>query len=322
MHHFFFALSGCTDDNVTVIPDDSGKQDQDKQDQDKEDPDKEDQDKQEQDKTVYENPKRNPSEPPKPIVLPDDNSAWKNPEFYEVYSACAYSDPALDKTFITIPAGAGYDGTGYARAIASFKLMKREVTRRDYAECVDAGICGKTGQTQSYDSGRMAVGNVSAENAENAEKHCKRIGGRLPTYAEWMHAASYHGDSEEIRIFPWGNRLPYFCVTAVWGYSGWICVNGKIMTQSDAFQASIVGCYPDGDSYLGLQDMGGNVLEWVYDEANNDYIPVGGSMFLDMDYMMLYGKIAANRTSYDSEDIGFRCATDIGGDGNLSPNEM
>ena len=309
-----FVLGGCTDDNVTVVPDDSGKQDQDKQDQ-----DKQDQDKQDQDKTVYENPKRDPSEPPKPIVLPDDNSAWKNPEFYEVYSACAYSDPALDKTFITIPAGSGYDGTGYARDIASFKLMKREVTRRDYAECADAGICGKTGLTLSYDSGRMAVGNVTPE---DAEKYCNRIGGRLPTYAEWMHAASYHGDSEDIRIFPWGNRLPDYCVTAVWGYSGYRCVNGKIMTQNDAFQASIVGCYPDGDSYLGLQDMGGNVLEWVYDEANNNYTAVGGSMILDMDYMILCGKAAANRTSYDSEDVGFRCAADIGGEVNHSSGEM
>lgn len=151
------------------------------------------------------------NELPSPITLPEDSSQWKDPEFYEVYSGCAYSDPKLDKEFITIPGGSAYSTTGYYATLKTFKLMKREVTTLDYKECVNAGACRPTYSNNEFDSNRTAVGNAFEEDAKD---YCKWIGGRVPTYIEWMYAASYGKDENEIRIFPWGNRFPDFCVTA------------------------------------------------------------------------------------------------------------
>lgn len=248
------------------------------------------------------------NELPSPITLPENSSQWKDPEFYEVYSGCAYSDPKLDKEFITIPGGSAYSTTGYYATLKSFKLMKREVTTLDYKECVNAGACRPTYSNNEFDSNRTAVGNAFEEDAKD---YCKWIGGRVPTYIEWMYAASYGKDENEIRIFPWGNRFPDFCVTGAYSFRGWSCVNGKVILKVLPYQASIVGCYPDGDTYLGLQDMGGNVLEWVFHSAENRYTAVGGAADLDMDFMLLYGKEVANSTNYDSMNIGIRCAMDV-----------
>lgn len=121
------------------------------------------------------------NELPSPITLPEDSSQWKDPEFYEVYSGCAYSDPKLDKEFITIPGGSAYSTTGYYATLKTFKLMKREVTTLDYKECVNAGACRPTYSNNEFDSNRTAVGNAFEEDAKD---YCKWIGGRVPTYIE------------------------------------------------------------------------------------------------------------------------------------------
>lgn len=153
----------------------------------------------------------------------------------------------------------------------SYFIDKYEVTNREYAECVSAGICTAPINFSSHT--RISYFNNSAYadypvmyiTKGNAQEYCRWENKRLPTEAEWEKAAR----GTRVRAFPWGDQLPN-------------CSLGNSFDEATASECvgdtTPVGSYPLGASPYGVLDMAGNVWEWVNDWWQDDYYSISPFM--------------------------------------------
>ncbi len=133
-----------------------------------------------------------------------------------------------------------------------------EVTNGMYNLCVQAGSCRSPARNSS-DNRLEYFGNPEFQDYPvvhvawyDAHAYCQWAERRLPTEAEWEHAA--RGDDK--RNFPWGDEPPN-------EYN-----SNSLNIVGDT---SRVGSYAEGASPFGVLDMAGNVWEWVADRYRPDY---------------------------------------------------
>ena len=152
-----------------------------------------------------------------------------------------------------------------------FWIDRTEVTRVEYQQCVDAGVCEETPDSDFSTEDDQPINRVTWFQAQT---YCEWREGRLPTEAEWEYAAR----GPDRFIFPWGNEFDDTsanhcdsnCADADWA-SNFTYTNPS---NNDGFEiAAPVSSFPGGASWVGTMDMSGNVWEWtssLYEEYPYD----------------------------------------------------
>jgi formylglycine-generating enzyme required for sulfatase activity len=195
----------------------------------------------------------------------------------------------------TIPGGTFFMGSdedpGASRpahrvSLSPYCMDLFEVTTEGYKACSDRGECKHAGvvnewagvsgtERRTYDPlcnardpmnrGRHPINCVDWEMAQT---YCAARGARLPTEAEWELAAR----GNEGRRYPWGDAAPSARLLNACGKE---CVEwgrrnhteeSALFTDGDGWATTApVGSFPEGQSRYGVQDLVGNVWEWVAD---------------------------------------------------------
>ena len=138
-----------------------------------------------------------------------------------------------------------------------------------------------------------------------AQGYCELRGARLPTEAEWEYAAR----GPDSLIYPWGNEF---------------VAENVIYTGNSNSLTADVGSRPGGVSWVGADDLGGNVNEWTHsvfapypynttdgresdDDTTSTRVVRGGS-FVDTTVNTRAARRFVNDPGDEFGSIGFRCA--------------
>lgn len=244
---------------------------------------------------------------------------------------------AEDFGLIPIPAGTAIlgDPEGDANEIprtvpvAAFRLMRREVTNRQFAAFIQETGYRTTVRTlqeghvwkrrwrrdrtadwrhpQGADSSLTGLDDhpVVQISARDAEAFCRYYRMRLPTEEEWEYAAR---GRRGLR-YPWGNMLTRDSLSTLANAGTYDCCAAS---DADGFaRTAPVGSYPRGRSPFGLDDMAGNVWEWTatpFPGAPTDRVIRGGG-WGNNPYCLRTSYRHRNPPEIGLDMVGFRCAS-------------
>ncbi len=175
----------------------------------------------------------------------DDDATPECEEFTDEYGVTWKCIPAGSFMMGCSPGDTQCKNDEYPRHqvnISAFMLAETEITQTQY----EAAMAGNP----SYH--RCDACPVESVSWEDARQMCEKIGGRLPTEAEWEYAARADTDT------PYYCGSDSACVTDI----AWYNENASGVTQP-------VGQLSPND--FGLFDTLGNVAEWIADFYDEDY---------------------------------------------------
>lgn len=178
--------------------------------------------------------------------------------------------------------------------VNDFWIDAREVSRAEYASCVDARACpahgGPVGSPRTHPAAWMRH--------QDAGAYCAWSGKRLPTWAEWEAAARGPDGS----LYPWGDGAP-------------TCERARSAGCGDG--ATMVGSLPAGATPCGVFDLAGNVAEWTAarelpdGSGSSRYYYRGGSYGRNPVYLITFVMDGDEDVPFLGDPhVGFRCARD------------
>lgn len=199
--------------------------------------------------------------------------------------------------------------------LSSYWIDEFEVTRKQYQKCVDAKVCPAS--LYQRKNPKYPVNGISWTAAKT---YCEWVGGRLPTEAEWELAAR----GQKGLRYPWGMKWePSFSNHGLFRFGS------SLPDNSDGYrQEAPVGSFSKGRSPYRVQDMAGNLHEWVQDcfhgtfyVRSNETNPlfyekncfshvIRGGSWMSPVWELRTTHRASMPTNSRATHVGFRCAQD------------
>ena len=137
----------------------------------------------------------------------------------------------------------------------AFYMDRFEVTAAHYAKFMAAAKHPPPRHWDEMNPARDGQRPIVGVSWQSAEAYCRWAGKRLPTEAEWEKAAR----GTDARLYPWGKDEP-------------TSEHGNFGKRWKGYETvDPVGSHPHGKSPYGIDDLAGNVWEWVADWYHHAY---------------------------------------------------